>query len=583
MAAPTATLIAQLQTAIAGWRTEVGSAQAGLARKIDGANAQLRRLLEVLRQRDSSAADLARANEELDRLRHVVQEQGMPPGAVTRYAAETAPPEEDAAREFSGALGQIETAVHAWTAQVTQHQSDISARFDRANGQLRRLVELLLPEGTVESSAPEDSGELDRLRHENEVLSSEVGALNRELEAMHQQREAFASANLAAEGARERKQREEFEAAQARLREREAEMQAISRERDALKDALARLESSAEAMREALALHREEAGEQRSAINALGAEIAALREALAATPRAGSTITETADGAAGDDDHAGLREALAGLERELETLRRREAETVASARALLGELETHRNFETAQEQALAEARAEAARLQDALNAAAGRASNAESERDAALERAAALETELAARRPEDSRDADESGDGGPGAGHEAAARALRMQQQDILVSALLRPESNRGLGDILVASGILTRDQLVEALATQESEPSQLLGAILVERGFATEDAIAQAVACQLGQPVVDPADLHIPRDAIAALSKDVCAWYVCVPLRVSEDRMVVAMANPLDESTIQTLREESQREIIPVVGTPARILDAIAACYGAF
>ena len=245
MAAPTATLIAQLQTAIAGWRTEVGSAQAGLARKIDGANAQLTRLLEVLRQRDASAADLARANEELERLRHVVQEQGMPPGAVTRYAAETAPPEEDAAREFSGALGQIETAVHAWIAQVTQHQSDISARFDRANGQLRRLVELLLPEGTVESSAPEDSGELDRLRHENEVLSSEIGALNRELEAMHQQREAFASANLAAEGARERKQREEFEAAQARLQEREAEMQAISPERDALKDTLARLESSA--------------------------------------------------------------------------------------------------------------------------------------------------------------------------------------------------------------------------------------------------------------------------------------------------------------------------------------------------
>lgn len=581
MAAPTATLIAQLQSAIAGWRTEVGSAQAGLARKIDGANAQLRRLLEVLRQRDASAAALARANEELERLRQVVQEQGMPPGAVTRYAAETAPPEGDAAREFSGALAQIETAVHAWIAQVTQHQSDISARFDRANGQLRRLVELLFTGEDGAPSAPEGSGELDRLRHENEVLSAEIGALNRELETLHQQREAFASENLAAENARERKHREEFDAAQAHLREREAEMQALSRERDALKDALARLESSAEAMREALALHREEAGEQRSAINALGAEIAALREALAASPRAEST--ETADGAAVDDDRAGLREALAGLERELETLRRREAETVASARALLGELETHRNFETAQEQALAAARAEAARLQDALNAAAGRASNAESERDAALERAVALETELAARGANAPGAAGERGDGAPGAGHEAAARAERMQQQDILVSALLRPESNRGLGDILVESGVLTRDQLVEALATQESEPSQLLGAILVERGFATEDAIAQAVACQLGQPVVDPADLHIPRDAIAALSKDVCAWYVCVPLRVSEDRMVVAMANPLDESTIQTLREESQREIIPVVGTPARILDAIAACYGAF
>ena len=45
----------------------------------------------------------------------------------------------------------------------------------------------------------------------------------------------------------------------------------------------------------------------------------------------------------------------------------------------------------------------------------------------------------------------------------------------------------------------------------------------------------------------------------------------------------MVAMANPLDESAIMKLRDVSQREIMPVVGTPSHIMGAIDNYYGTF
>jgi chromosome segregation ATPase len=163
------------------------------------------------------------------------------------------------------------------------------------------------------------------------------------------------------------------------------------------------------------------------------------------------------------------------------------------------------------------------------------------------------------------------------------SREERARQQEILLSELAQPGENRSLGDILVNAGILSREQLTEALEEQQKDPTQLLGTILIERDLTTDDAIAQAVACQLEKPVVNPMEVHIQQQAIDALHRDLCTWHVCIPLRITEDRLVVAMANPLDETAIMKLRDVSQREITPVVATPSHIMGAIDNYYGTF
>jgi hypothetical protein len=61
----------------------------------------------------------------------------------------------------------------------------------------------------------------------------------------------------------------------------------------------------------------------------------------------------------------------------------------------------------------------------------------------------------------------------------------------------LRPPQEP-LGEILVRRGLITPDQLADALAEQKSS-GRPLGAIVVARGFASPTTIAQALATQHG------------------------------------------------------------------------------------
>lgn len=169
-----------------------------------------------------------------------------------------------------------------------------------------------------------------------------------------------------------------------------------------------------------------------------------------------------------------------------------------------------------------------------------------------------------------------------GRGH-AAQRGVEAQRRDILLAQAVAPEERSALGEMLVQAGLITSQQLKEALKKQRKSPGQLLGTILLQEEWTTEDAIAQAVACQLGMPLVEVTPNACEPDAVRLLDRDICTWHVCVPLRVSAKRLVVAMANPLDDAAIQKMQEKSRREIRPVVATGSAILGAIESVYGGF
>ncbi len=160
-------------------------------------------------------------------------------------------------------------------------------------------------------------------------------------------------------------------------------------------------------------------------------------------------------------------------------------------------------------------------------------------------------------------------------------RAVHTGGQLVLLSELVAGGGRDPLGEILVRAGVVPRDELEDALAAQlAQETPKLLGTVLLERELATEEQIAQAVALQLHLPLVQPAGA---RDVTAfdLLTRDMCMWYVCLPLRASDERVVVAMANPLDHQALQQIAQSTGREVKPVVSTASQILAAIEEAYG--
>ena len=98
------------------------------------------------------------------------------------------------------------------------------------------------------------------------------------------------------------------------------------------------------------------------------------------------------------------------------------------------------------------------------------------------------------------------------------------------------------LGRILVGSGLISNEQLAEAVAASDGRP---LPPVLEELGFASETRIAQAIAESMGLPFVDIGSYEMDPTAAVLVKSDMMRRYVILPIKVQDDELVVAMADP--------------------------------------
>src|SRR5438552_17131862 len=75
-----------------------------------------------------------------------------------------------------------------------------------------------------------------------------------------------------------------------------------------------------------------------------------------------------------------------------------------------------------------------------------------------------------------------------------------------LVPNLAIDESRVRMGDLLVQTGVVTREAVEDAAATKDG---QRIGALLVERGLVGEREVTRALSEQLHVPVVDLRDVR--------------------------------------------------------------------------
>jgi type IV pilus assembly protein PilB len=137
----------------------------------------------------------------------------------------------------------------------------------------------------------------------------------------------------------------------------------------------------------------------------------------------------------------------------------------------------------------------------------------------------------------------------------------------------LTAASGKRLGKILVQAGVITEQQLDEALVDAEGGS---LSAALVEAGLATETKIAQAIADQMGLTFVDIAAYEIDAHAATMLATDLARRYNVLPIAIQDEELVVAMSDPANIFAIDDLRIVTGFEIRPVVATESDLLQSI-------
>ena len=136
------------------------------------------------------------------------------------------------------------------------------------------------------------------------------------------------------------------------------------------------------------------------------------------------------------------------------------------------------------------------------------------------------------------------------------------------------------LGSLLIEQGILTQDQLEEALTLQKQRKCGLLGEILVELGYVTEEAIATALAAQYGFPYLPLSTYNIDPKILELISKDIASQYCLIPLDKLGNSIVIATSNPLNTEALEDIEFTTGCDIKVFISTASDIKDAINRYY---
>lgn len=135
------------------------------------------------------------------------------------------------------------------------------------------------------------------------------------------------------------------------------------------------------------------------------------------------------------------------------------------------------------------------------------------------------------------------------------------------------------LGDMLIKAGVITPDQLDEALAEQKKKGGRL-GTYIVELGFASEEEVTAFLGKQYGVPTVDLAEHEIDKSVLRLIPPNVAEKYEVIPFARHGKSIRVAMANPADLFAIEDIKFTTGFEVIPMVASESSIKRAIEQYY---
>jgi len=138
---------------------------------------------------------------------------------------------------------------------------------------------------------------------------------------------------------------------------------------------------------------------------------------------------------------------------------------------------------------------------------------------------------------------------------------------------------NRRLGDLLVADGLLTAEQLKKALAEQKGSPEKI-GSVLVRLNFVNEDQLIGFLSRQYGVPSITLAQLEIESDVMKLVQAPIARKYEVIPVRKMGNSLALAMADPTNVFALDDISFMTNLQVLPLVASQTAIKKAIDRNY---
>ena len=131
------------------------------------------------------------------------------------------------------------------------------------------------------------------------------------------------------------------------------------------------------------------------------------------------------------------------------------------------------------------------------------------------------------------------------------------------------------IAEALVADGLIHQNQVEELLELQKKNGTRLIK-LIAEKGLVSEQDMTVSMGRVLNVPPINLVRLAIPADVAQIVPKDVAMNHKVMPVAKLENKLVLAMADPLNVLAIDDIRRVTKLEVTPMIASEKSILDKI-------
>jgi type IV pilus assembly protein PilB len=133
------------------------------------------------------------------------------------------------------------------------------------------------------------------------------------------------------------------------------------------------------------------------------------------------------------------------------------------------------------------------------------------------------------------------------------------------------------IADALVEDGLLSAGQIGELLEQQKKEGARLIK-LIVDKSYVSEQDLAVSMGRVLNVLPINLARVSIPPEVVELLPRDTAHNYKVVPVSRLENRLFLAMADPLNVLAIDDVKRITKLEISPLIASEKAIVDKLNA-----
>ncbi len=131
------------------------------------------------------------------------------------------------------------------------------------------------------------------------------------------------------------------------------------------------------------------------------------------------------------------------------------------------------------------------------------------------------------------------------------------------------------IADALVEDGLISAKQVEELLAQQKKEGTRLLK-LLIEKSYINEMDMVVSMGRVLNTPPINLARISIAAEVVNLVPKEMAAIHKVLPVSRLDNRLYLAMADPLNVLALDDVRRTTRLEVFPMIAAEKAIIDKL-------